>query len=184
MFLWIALAFVLQIRIPSYQRSSHSSLPLILTEMMWKLLGNMWKVRRGFFSYAVVYYGVYGQVKRALDLRSIKRSGVRFPLLIMCRSVGQTSHSILFSIPSSDGYLVHENCVWLAQAACILVRSVRCFLPGEMILLNWCVCPPGKIMVSRIWYRCHTLNFVPISLLLFIHSFSYVKKVPLTLPSS
>ena len=39
----------------------------------------------------------------------------------------------------SDGYLVDENCDWVALAAFIFVWRVHCTLPGEMGLLKWCV---------------------------------------------
>ena len=40
------------------------------------------------------------------------------PTAGLCGSIGQTSHSMP---PSSNGYLVDENCVRLAQVACALV---------------------------------------------------------------
>ena len=52
----------------------------------------------------------------ALDSRS-KWSGVWFPLLVMCRNIGQTSRSIL---KRSDGYLGGRNFDWVVQATCIL----------------------------------------------------------------
>ena len=54
-----------------------------------------------------------------------------------CRA---TCHSILLFLPSSDGYLEDEDCVWVDQAACIFVWHVRCILPEEIIRsLKWCV---------------------------------------------
>ena len=41
-----------------------------------------------------------------------------------------------FCLSSSDGYLADENCVRVAQAACIVVWHVS---TGEMGLLKWCV---------------------------------------------
>ena len=66
----------------------------------------------------------------------IKRSGVRFSLLVMCRSIGHiigpTSLSIL--------PLVDENCVWVGQAACILACRVHCILPSSTGLSLLCPC--------------------------------------------
>ena len=55
----------------------------------------------------------------------MKRSGVRFPLLIICGSVGQTSHAIL-SLPSSDGYLVDT-------ILCLVGSSGVFTIPGKVM---------------------------------------------------
>ena len=49
-------------------------------------------------------------------------------------------HSILLLPTSSEGYLVDESCVLVAQTACILVWRMHCILPVEIRLLNWCEC--------------------------------------------
>ena len=78
----------------------------------------------------------------------IKRSGFQLLLLIMFRSVRQTSHSI-------DGYVLgKKKCVRVAQAACILAWCVRCILQEEMRLLKQCVSCKREywIQVGWIWY--------------------------------
>ena len=74
----------------------------------------------GFFCSAVVsnfvtFLACCLVVDGALD--KIKRSGVRFPLLIMCGSVEQTSHSILSPPVMSTWW--EKNCDGVAQTACI-----------------------------------------------------------------
>ena len=39
-------------------------------------------------------HGIIGLSEQGVQFK-IRKSGVRFPLLVMCRSFGQTSHSIL-----------------------------------------------------------------------------------------
>ena len=60
-----------------------------------------------------------------------------------CWSCVEVSDKLLIPhclcLPSSDGYLVDENCELVAQADCMLVRWVYCILPGEMRLLKWCM---------------------------------------------
>ena len=44
-------------------------------------------------------------------------------------------------LPSNDRYPVDKNCVWVAQAACLLLWRVRCILPGkDDIVQQVCVC--------------------------------------------
>ena len=56
----------------------------------------IWKCTHTHVVYPIhlaIYVGACGQVNRALD--KIRRSGVRFPVLAICRSAGKTSYSRL-----------------------------------------------------------------------------------------
>ena len=58
-------------------------------------------------------------VNRALDLRT-KGLGVRFPLLVLtlCRSVEQTSHSIL-PLPTQQWWVPSGQEIWLSGSSCL-----------------------------------------------------------------
>ena len=68
-------------------------------------------------------------------------------------------------LPSSDGYLVNGKCVWMAQAACILVWCVVAFFQGRCDRW-WCVSYTregnGPLNMAQIY---HTLNYVPLPFL-------------------
>ena len=60
-----------------------------------------------------------------------------------------------------------KTCVWVAQAACILVWCVCYILPGEIRLLKWCV--PSTREGNGHWrsHRYKTLNYIPLPLPLY-----------------
>ena len=75
-------------------------------------------------------------VDRALDSKII-RSGVQFPVLAMCRSVGQTSIPHCLSPPSCNGYLVHRSKVGSIVAGCNGAHLTRGKVRSVEHALSW-----------------------------------------------
>ena len=186
------------------------------------------------------FCGAFGIVDKALDSRS-KESGVQFPLLVICRSVGQTCNVIL-PLPTQQWWVSGEWELWMSSSSwlhtsssenCVCVQysrsqkrrdclsgvcptpardgwmDERCFRPpfctikaelgrGQPGLMRWswdetlpqcsinrstlhtaahratselAVAPPPPPPPPpakdgnwcRIWYRYHTLNYVPVA---------------------
>ena len=146
---WVSILFICgqcQINFKKWLSSKNLVLPCVISSYYYrsyktfetcKRLAPLWSsglVTPLFF----VDVLVDGLVDRALNSGS-KSPGFDFH----CWSCVEVLDKLLIPhclcLPGSNGYLVAEYYVWVAEVACILVWLVRCILPGEMRLLKWCV---------------------------------------------
>ena len=78
-----------------------------------------------------------------------KRSRVRFPALVMCKSLGQALHPhCAYVHPAVMGTRWNERtipCEWLQ------LQKMRCILPREMRLQEWVPIPGGKSPLNKRW---------------------------------
>ena len=90
------------------------------------------------------------------QVKHLYKYGVQFSLLLICRSVWQTSLSYSLCLPSSDWMKIVS---WVASAAGYMHGVCVIFSQGRWdYLLVSGTCPiPGKVMASWSWYRHQTI---------------------------